>query len=153
MPGTCQELLKWKFAEMNSVDFRYRMQRPEGQQLELLETRQNAPDKRRRGYHALPGACVGHKACWCWCVACVLVVPSCTSCVASSHCFSPLYCFCLQLQPASAADARVVFPESEDPAMYDMRIIECSYDAENQVWGRPGQQAFPTICAALHAQS
>ncbi|PSC72146.1 mRNA-capping enzyme isoform X1 [Micractinium conductrix] len=88
VPGTCQELLKWKFAHMNSVDFRLRRHPKHGWQLELLETRRDLsgmPEGWRRGYNALPGA-------------------------------------------------QVEFPEGEDPELYDMRIIECSYDPQKQVW-------------------
>ncbi|KAL4857277.1 mRNA-capping enzyme [Chlorella vulgaris] len=85
VPGTCPELLKWKFAHMNSVDFRLRLHPTNGLQLELLETRRDLPPGNRRGYNALPGA-------------------------------------------------KVEFPEGESPEMYDMRIIECSYDPETQVW-------------------
>ncbi|EFN54818.1 hypothetical protein CHLNCDRAFT_24090 [Chlorella variabilis] len=85
VPGTCPELLKWKFAHMNSVDFRLRLHPRDGQLLELLETRRELPEGHHRGYNALPGA-------------------------------------------------RVEFPEGEDAAMYDMRIIECSYDADAKVW-------------------
>ena len=58
MAGTCQELLKWKFAHMNSVDFRYFLHPKDGPQLQLLETRRGAqlPQGRRQGYHALEGA-------------------------------------------------------------------------------------------------
>lgn len=83
VPGTCHELLKWKFAHMNSVDFRLRLHPKLGMQLELLETRRE--QGYQRGYNALPGA-------------------------------------------------KVEFPEGEDPALYDMRIIECSYDPEKDTW-------------------
>lgn len=87
VPGTCHELLKWKFAHLNSVDFRLRRHPKHGWMLELLETRKGKalPEKARPGYHELKGA-------------------------------------------------RVEFPASEDPEMYDMRIIECSWDPEKQVW-------------------
>jgi hypothetical protein len=55
VPGTCPELLKWKFAHMNSVDFRLRLHPTNGLQLELLETRRDLPPGNRRGYNALPG--------------------------------------------------------------------------------------------------
>lgn len=55
--GTCPELLKWKFAHMNSVDFRLRRHPASGWQLELLETRRGGDYQ--RGYHALEGGC-GH---------------------------------------------------------------------------------------------
>lgn len=57
VPGTCQELLKWKFPHMNSVDFRLRWDAAAGVAgLELLETRAGGP--RSRGYHLLPGATI-----------------------------------------------------------------------------------------------
>lgn len=57
-PGTCSKLLKWKFAHLNSVDFRLRCEsgRDAAPALELLETRASAP--RRRGYHVLEDAVV-----------------------------------------------------------------------------------------------
>ena len=64
VPGTAPELLKWKFAHLNSVDFRLRMVAPtEGggggppvPALVLMETRRDAG--RRRGDHVLEGATV-----------------------------------------------------------------------------------------------
>lgn len=37
-------------------------------------------------------------------------------------------------RPTAAAGARVEFPEGEDPAHYDLRIIECSYDPGAACW-------------------
>ncbi|KAK9828737.1 hypothetical protein WJX72_001811 [[Myrmecia] bisecta] len=55
IPGTCNELLKYKFAHLNSVDFL--LQHAGGAwQLCLLETRGNAP--RKRGLQPLEGAVV-----------------------------------------------------------------------------------------------
>lgn len=58
--GTCPELLKWKFAHMNSVDFRLRWHSKDKEWLlELLETRDSSRSGgRSKGYHALPGAVV-----------------------------------------------------------------------------------------------
>ncbi|KAK9842283.1 hypothetical protein WJX81_004542 [Elliptochloris bilobata] len=52
-PGTCEELLKWKFAHLNSVDFMFRSTAA-GPELYLLETRKNRP----RGLALLQGAVV-----------------------------------------------------------------------------------------------
>lgn len=50
-------MLKWKFAHLNSVDFRLKWDASSKiAGLELLETRANAP--RPRGYHVLPGATI-----------------------------------------------------------------------------------------------
>ena len=63
---------------------------------------------------------------------------------ASLACFSHSACPpCLPVPPPRCAGARVEFPEGEDASMYDMRIIECSYDPAAQVggWVAGGQEA------------
>lgn len=55
IPGTCPELLKWKFAHLNSVDFKLRVDAAGDRTLCLLETRK---DKEARGIVPLAGAAV-----------------------------------------------------------------------------------------------
>lgn len=55
VPGTCHELLKWKFAHLNSVDFKLRVDAAGDRTLCLLETRK---DKAARGIVPLAGAAV-----------------------------------------------------------------------------------------------
>lgn len=54
-PGTCTDLLKWKFAHLNSVDFKLRVDGAGDKTLLLLETRK---DKEARGLVPLAGASV-----------------------------------------------------------------------------------------------
>jgi mRNA-capping enzyme len=55
VPGTCPQLLKWKFAHLNSVDFKLRVDAAGDKTLLLLETRK---DKEARGLVPLAGASV-----------------------------------------------------------------------------------------------
>lgn len=82
VPLTCEELLKWKFAHMNSVDFKVRLEEATHMVvLQLLQPR----GARQATLEDLQGA-------------------------------------------------TVMFPQGEDAAAYNDRIIECAWDKEKKSW-------------------
>ena len=48
------------------------------------------------------------------------------------------------------ADAKVIFPGGENPASYDKKIIECSWDPQQQAWSFMRQRTDKTLPNAVH---
>ncbi|KAG6745234.1 hypothetical protein POTOM_051880 [Populus tomentosa] len=109
VPRTHEGLLKWKYPEMNSVDFRFEVDDDDRQLLYLNE----------RGTKKLME---GHRVAF---KVDNLRLANAVFLVNASNCMGAL---CLELNPIFTCSYDL------DPSSYSGKIIECSWDSEEHVW-------------------
>lgn len=128
--GTCEELLKWKFPSLNSVDFRLRVDRKDklvrfGDELDRNGKRSDGAaqdDEAAADAASDPHGYPTDVPDW-------VEAPSAKLELLETRQDAPRGRGCRALP-----DARVLFPPSMDPRTMDLRIIECTWHPDYEVW-------------------